>query len=99
MITKRRCPHTGVLNFYENAELGSVSTGAKPGHYIWRSYLDDPKAGVARKLSIAEAHLRDAIARATQPRGLDLNSGLFALQRTNIAPQYCGSFLNSHYFS
>ena len=72
MITKRRCPHTGVLNFYENAEpllaVGSVSAGVKPAHYIWRSYLDDPKAGVARKLSVAEAHLRDAIARAKHPQ-------------------------------
>jgi len=74
VITKRRCPHTGVLNFYENAEpllaVGSVSAGAKSAHYIWRSYLDDPKAGVARELSVAEAHLRDAIARTKQPRRL-----------------------------
>ena len=72
VITKRRCPHTGVVNFYEKAEpllaVGSVSTGTKASaRYIWRSYLDDQEAGVARKISIAEAHLRDAIERARQP--------------------------------
>jgi len=68
VITKRRCPHTGVVNFYEKSEpllaVGSVSAGAETAHYIWRSYLDDPKAGVARDFSVAETHLRDAIARA-----------------------------------
>ena len=69
MITKRRCPHTGVVNFYEKAEpllaVGSVSTGTKASaRYIWRSYLDDRETGVARKISIAETHLKSAIARA-----------------------------------
>jgi len=71
VITKRRCPHTGVLNFYENAEpllaVGSVSRGTKPAHYIWRSYLEDQVAGVAGDIAVAEAHLRDAIARAQHP--------------------------------
>ena len=70
MITKRRCPHTGVVNFYEKGEpllaVGSVSAGTKPSRYIWRSYLDDQEAGVARKISVAEAHLEDAITRARQ---------------------------------
>jgi hypothetical protein len=56
------------VNFYENAEpllaVGSVSAGARFAHYIWRSYLDDPKVGVARDFSVAESHLREAIARA-----------------------------------
>jgi hypothetical protein len=71
VITKRRCPHTGVVNFYEKGEpllaVGSVSAGTKrSARYIWRSYLEDQEAGVARKISIAEAHLRDAISRAQQ---------------------------------
>ena len=70
MITKRRCPHTGVVNFYEGTDpllaVGSVSAGTKRSRYIWRSYLDDQEAGVARKISIAEAHLKAAIARAKQ---------------------------------
>ena len=72
MITKRRCPHTGVVNFYERTEplfaVGSVSAGTKrSARYIWRSYLDDQEAGVAQNISIAEAHLRSAIARAKHP--------------------------------
>jgi hypothetical protein len=68
VITKRCCPHTGVVNFYDRAEpllaVGSVTTGAKPAHYVWRSYKEDQEAGVARDISVAEASLRDAIARA-----------------------------------
>jgi hypothetical protein len=71
VITKRRCPHTGVVNFYEKTEpllaVGSVSTGTKPSRYIWRCYLDDQESGVARNISMAEANLRDAIARAKHP--------------------------------
>jgi hypothetical protein len=63
------------VNFYGKADpllaVGSVSEGAKPAQYIWRSYLDSPEAGVAPDISIAEADLRDAIARAQDPnRGL-----------------------------
>jgi hypothetical protein len=71
VITKRRCPHTGVVNFYEKTEpllaIGSVSAGPDPAHYVWRTYSDEQEAGVARNISIAEAHLRDAIARAKHP--------------------------------
>jgi hypothetical protein len=67
VITKRRCPHTGVVNFYDRAEpllaVGSVTAGAKPTQYVWRSYKEDQEAGVARDISVAEASLRDAIAR------------------------------------
>ena len=71
MITKRRCPHTGVVNFYEKTEpllaIGSVTEGAEPARFIWRSYLDAPKAGVARDSTVAEVLLRVAIARAKHP--------------------------------
>ena len=66
-MTKRRCPHTGIVNFYGKTEpllaVGSVSTGTKrSARYIWRSYLDDQETGVARKISIAEKHLKSGIA-------------------------------------
>jgi hypothetical protein len=68
VITKRRCPHTGVVNFYERAEpllaIGSVTAAAEPAHFVWRSYSDDQESGIAPNVAIAEAHLRDAIARA-----------------------------------
>jgi len=75
VITKRRCPHTGIVNFYTKSDpllaIGSVSAGAIPAQCIWRSYLDDHEVGVAPDISVAEAHLRDAIARAR-----DLHQGL-----------------------
>jgi hypothetical protein len=71
VITKRRCPHTGVVNFYEKGEpllaIGSVSEATEPAHYVWRSYLDVPKAGVARDSAVAEVLLGVAIARAKRP--------------------------------
>jgi hypothetical protein len=71
VITKRRCPHTGVVNFYEKGEpllaVGSVSAGTEPAHYVWRSYSDDQKSGVARNSAVAEVLLRVAIARAKHP--------------------------------
>ena len=72
MITKRRCPHTGVVNFYEKGEsllaIGSVIAGAEPAQFVWRSYSDDQKSGVARDIVAAEVLLRNAIARAKHPR-------------------------------
>ena len=72
MITKRRCPHTGVVNFYEKTEpllaIGSVSAAAEPAHYVWRTYSDDQEAGVTRDFLAAEVLLRNAIARAKLPR-------------------------------
>jgi len=48
-------PTTGVLNFFKKIEpllaISFVSAGAHPsGRYVWRSYLDDHEAGVARKI-------------------------------------------------
>lgn len=66
MITKRRCPHTGIVNFFSHSDpllaVGSVSQAMSPIHYVWRSYLDDRQSGVAADCAAAEAHLRDAIA-------------------------------------
>ena len=73
MITSRRCPHTGVVNFFVRADpylaVGSVSQEANPRQFVWRCYLDGEGAGVADNLAIAEANLRTAIA-----RGRNLNS-------------------------
>jgi hypothetical protein len=75
VITKRRCPHTGIVNFYSKADpliaVGSVNQASMPPHDVWRCYLDDQDAGVAADNSIAEAHLRNAIA-----CGHDLKPGL-----------------------
>ena len=67
MITSKRCPHTGVVNFFVRADphlaVGSVSQEANPRQFVWRCYLDGEGAGVADNLAIAEANLRTAIAR------------------------------------
>ena len=63
MLSKRRCPYTGVINFYSSEEpflaIGSVVKVAR-ARYHWRFYAD-PCAGVgsATDLSSAEAHVRD----------------------------------------
>jgi hypothetical protein len=67
MISKRRCPHTGVVNFFIAAEpliaVGSVSERAAPAHYDWHCYLDVPINGTAPDMAMAEAELKEAIAR------------------------------------
>jgi hypothetical protein len=72
VITKRRCPHTGIVNFFSHTDpllaVGSVSRETNPSHYIWRSYLDDRRCGVAADIAAAEAHLRDAIGRRPDPK-------------------------------
>jgi hypothetical protein len=70
VITKSRCPHTGVVNFFTEADpllsVGSVSAMATAAHYAWHCYLDTPASGVAADMKIAEAHLRNAIAARRQ---------------------------------
>ena len=67
MITKRHCPHTGIVNFFSHSDpllaVGSVSQATSATHYVWRSYLDDRQSGVAADRAAAETHLREAIAR------------------------------------
>jgi hypothetical protein len=41
--------------------VGSVSKATKPAQFDWRCYLDDPVAGSAPDVAIAEAYLRQAI--------------------------------------
>jgi hypothetical protein len=66
MISKRYCPHTGVVNFFASADpliaIGSVSEAVSSPNYAWRCYLDDEIGGMAANMAIAEAELRRAIA-------------------------------------
>lgn len=69
MLSKRRCPHTGVINFYLNDDpflpVGSVVKAE--ARYLWRCYAD-PCAGVgaARDIGSAEAHLVELCAEAAR---------------------------------
>jgi hypothetical protein len=66
MLSKLRCPHTRVLNFFMDADpnmsVGSIIATA-PGHYVWRCHLVDHRSGIAANARSAEAHLRRAIER------------------------------------
>ena len=65
MISKKHCPHTGVVNFFAASDplmaIGSVSKATQPAQYDWRCHLDDPVAGSAPDVAIAEAYLRQAL--------------------------------------
>ncbi len=80
MIVRKRCPHTGVVNFYFDTEpylpVGSVSlcgTSAQQSSYTWRSYTeDDAGAGRARDARTAEKTLLERLAHLGSGRSLAL---------------------------
>jgi ribosomal protein S14 len=77
VITTKRCPHTGILNFFVRADphlaVGSVSEDANPRQFVWRCYLDGQGGGVAADLAIAEQSLRNAISRGREPNVCNVN--------------------------
>jgi hypothetical protein len=64
MLSKLRCPHTGLVNFFTDADpfmsVGSIIAIA-PSRYVWRCYLLDHRCGVAADPMSAEADLRRAL--------------------------------------
>lgn len=62
MLSKRLCPHTGIMNFYFDAEphfaVGSVVQTADK-RYLWRCYTD-PCSAVGSEVDIAMAEQRVA---------------------------------------
>ena len=70
MLSKSRCPHTGVVNYFTAVDpllaVGSVAeANTRPG-YAWRCYVGEEVGGLAPDLAHAEAHLKRAIARGTR---------------------------------
>lgn len=63
MLIKRRCPHTGVVNFYSQVEphlaVGSIVSGDDQ-HFTWR-YHAEPyvRAGQADDMPTAEREVRE----------------------------------------
>jgi hypothetical protein len=62
MLSRRHCPHTGIVNFFTHAEpllaVGSVIKSGEPARYHWRYYLGDQSiVGVAADMRTAENHL------------------------------------------
>ena len=64
MLSKLRCPHTRVLNFFTDADphmsVGSIIATA-PGHYVWRCHIVDHIWGMTADAVSAEANLRRAL--------------------------------------
>ena len=73
MIVRKRCPHTGDVNFYFDTEphlpVGSISlcgTVATPTAYTWRSYSDEEAgSGRVRDARTAENTLLEKLAHLT----------------------------------
>ena len=63
MLSKRRCPHTGVVNFFFIADphfaVGSVVKAERSG-YLWRCYTDPcAAAGSVADMKTAEQRVVD----------------------------------------
>ena len=64
MLSKLRCPHTGLVNFFTDVDpfmsVGSIiATG--PSRYVWRCHLVDHRCGVTTNAMSAESNLRSAL--------------------------------------
>ncbi len=62
MLSRRHCPHTGIVNFFAHAEpqlaVGSVVKAGEPALYHWRYYLGPQcVVGTAPDMRTAENHL------------------------------------------
>jgi hypothetical protein len=62
MLSRRHCPHTGIVNFFATADpllaIGSVIKAGEPALYHWRNYLgQEPAVGAAPDMRSAENHL------------------------------------------
>jgi hypothetical protein len=66
VLSKSRCPHTGVVNFFTQADpllsVGSVAEAGASARYVWRCHVGEEACGLASDMTSAEAHLRSAIA-------------------------------------
>lgn len=70
MLSKRRCPHTGVVNFFFDADphiaVGSVVEGEER-KFFWRCYTEPyVRAGLASDIKSAERHVVDLCRRAAE---------------------------------
>ena len=87
----KRCPHTGVVNYFTEADpllaVGSVAEARATAGYAWRCYIGEEASGLAPDLALAEARLARAIARSeVQVRACRL--GGFDAGASSAAPRY-----------
>jgi hypothetical protein len=76
MLSKRLCPHTGIVNFYFDAEphfaVGSVVKAAGKG-YLWRCYTDPCEAvGAEDDIRAAEQRVADLCRKAAAEQAAEL---------------------------
>ena len=62
MLSRRHCPHTGIVNFFAAADpllaIGSVIKTGEPALYHWRYYMgQEPAFGISPDMRTAENHL------------------------------------------
>lgn len=74
MLSKRRCPHTGVVNFFFAADpylaVGSVVKGERSG-YLWRCYTDPCEAaGSVADMKTAERRVTELCRSAASTKQL-----------------------------
>jgi hypothetical protein len=76
MLSKRRCPHTGVVNFFfatdPHLAVGSV---IKAGHsgYLWRCYTDPcAAAGAVADMDTAERRVAELCSLAARQQAKHL---------------------------
>jgi hypothetical protein len=64
MLSKLRCPHTGVVNFFTGVDpfmsVGSI-IATTPSRYVWRCHLVEHRCGVTTDPMSAESNLRRAL--------------------------------------
>jgi hypothetical protein len=61
VLAKRRCPHTGIVNFFCDVEpflaVGSITKVAHSQGCVWRSYIGEEEAGLSADMATAELRL------------------------------------------
>ena len=64
MLSKRRCPHTGIVNFFTDIDpfmsVGSIIAIGR-ARYVWRCHVVDHRCGTTSDAMSAETHLRRAL--------------------------------------
>lgn len=72
VLSKNRCPHTGVVNFFTQADpllsVGSVAEAGAPARYVWRCYVGEEACGLEPDMPSAEARLKSALAGGERQR-------------------------------
>jgi hypothetical protein len=82
VFSKSRCPHTGVVNFFTQADpllaIGSIAEAHGSARYVWRCYVGEETCGLETDMPSAEARLKSAVARVDRRRGAKPRKAMLA---------------------